>query len=111
MWFNIQYDSSTETSVTIRVPSSFYRDQLVRQYQKYLEDKLFDLTGKRIGIDFIVVKPTTPETQASQGVPGEELQKEEVHYTLQGKGAPTYRKGKTSTTPLGLHLREFRDRG
>jgi chromosomal replication initiator protein len=94
MWFNIQYDSSTETTVTIRVPSSFYRDQLVRQYQKYLEDKLFDLTGKRIGIDFIVVKPTTPETQASQGVPDEELQKEEVHTRSKGKEPPPIERGK-----------------
>lgn len=65
MWFNIQYDSSTETSITIRVPSSFYKDQLVRQYQKYLETKLFDLMGKQISIEFIVVKPTTSEDQSS----------------------------------------------
>ena len=62
LWFNIQYDSSTETSIAIRVPSSFYKDQLVRQYQRYLEDKLFDLMGKRITIDFIVVKPTADVT-------------------------------------------------
>jgi chromosomal replication initiator protein len=65
MWFNIQYDSSTESSIAIRVPSSFYRDQLVRQYQKYLEEKLFELMGKRIGLDFIVVKPTTTEPSAA----------------------------------------------
>ena len=47
LWFNIQYDSSTETSIVIRVPSSFYKDQIVRQYQKYLEDKLYDLMGKK----------------------------------------------------------------
>jgi len=61
MWFNIQYDSSTETSINVRAPSNFYKDQLVRQYQKYLEDKLFELIGKRISIDFIVVKPSTTE--------------------------------------------------
>ena len=33
MWFNIQYDSSTESTISIRVPSSFYKDQLVKQYQ------------------------------------------------------------------------------
>jgi chromosomal replication initiator protein len=71
MWFNIQYESSTETSIAIRVPSSFYKDQLVRQYQKFLEDKLFDLMGKRIAIDFVVVKPTSSNSpapsQASEG--------------------------------------------
>jgi chromosomal replication initiator protein len=94
MWFNIQYDSSTETTVTIRVPSSFYRDQLVRQYQKYLEDKLFDLTGKRIGIDFIVVKPTTPETQSSLEAPDEELQKKEGSTRSKGKEPPLKDRGK-----------------
>jgi chromosomal replication initiator protein len=65
MWFNIQYDSSTETSINIRVPSSFYKDQLVRQYQKYLENKLFDLMGKKITIDFVVVKPTTTDDNSA----------------------------------------------
>jgi chromosomal replication initiator protein len=64
MWFNIQYDSSAEATILIRVPSSFYKDQLERQYRRYLENKLFDLMGKRIGIDFIVVKPTPSEDQA-----------------------------------------------
>jgi chromosomal replication initiator protein len=72
MWFNIQYDSSTENSVNIRVPSSFYKDQLVRQYQKYLEDKLFDLMGKRITIDFVVVKPTMNEETRPQSSTREE---------------------------------------
>ena len=61
MWFNIKYDSSTESTILIQVPSSFYKDQLIRQYQKFLENKLYDLVGKRIGIDFIVVKPTSTE--------------------------------------------------
>ena len=61
MWFNIKYDSSTESTISIRVPSSFYKDQLVKQYQKFLESKLYDLVGKRIGIDFIVVKPTASD--------------------------------------------------
>jgi chromosomal replication initiator protein len=65
LWFNIQYDSSTETSIVIRVPSSFYKDQIVRQYQKYLEDKLYDLMGKRITLEFIVVKPNQTESAPS----------------------------------------------
>ena len=69
MWFNIQYESSTETSITIKVPSSFYRDQLIRQYQRFLEDKLFDLMGKKIELEFIVVKPSTPEQEAGAQPP------------------------------------------
>jgi len=61
MWFNIEYDSSTESAILVRVPSSFYRDQLVRQYQKYLETKLFELTGKTLGLEFLVVKPQPAE--------------------------------------------------
>jgi len=63
MWFNIAYDSSTESSVIIAVPSNFYRDQLISQYQKYLESKLFEITGKRLGVEFIVQKPIGTEQE------------------------------------------------
>jgi chromosomal replication initiator protein len=66
MWFNIEYDSSSENAILIRVPSSFYRDQLVRQYQKYLENKLFELTGKLLSVDFIVVKPNADANAAEK---------------------------------------------
>jgi chromosomal replication initiator protein len=57
MWFNIDYDSACQDSIRIRVPSNFYRDQLSKTYQRSIEDKLFDLSGKKLGIEFIVVKP------------------------------------------------------
>jgi len=88
MWFNIQYDSSTETSVVISVPSNFYRDQLIRQYQKFLEAKLFDLTGKQLGVDFIVKRPTTSH-QAAEGQKGEPDTEE-----------PKTQKAKTEDRPL-----------
>jgi chromosomal replication initiator protein len=78
MWFNIQYNSSTETSIAINVPSSFYRDQLIRQYQKYLEDKLFDLMGKKISLDFLVVKPSTTGQYPPKGTIAEESQNVET---------------------------------
>jgi chromosomal replication initiator protein len=88
MWFNIEYDSSSENSILIRVPSSFYRDQLLRQYQKYLEDKLFDLTGKRLGVDFIVVKPDS----AKQAREGEDAPRAEEQHrepaTAKGESKP-----------------------
>jgi chromosomal replication initiator protein len=59
MWFNIEYDSSTENSLLIRVPSNFYRDQLMRQYQKRIEQKLYELSGQKLSIEFTVVKPTS----------------------------------------------------
>ena len=60
MWFNIEYDSSTENAIVIRVPSSFYRDQLDRQYHGLIEQKIFDLTGKKLSIEYIIVKPKAP---------------------------------------------------
>jgi len=60
MWFNIEYDSALETKILVRVPSAFYRDQMAKQYQKYIEAKLFELTGKKLALDFVVVKPSTP---------------------------------------------------
>jgi chromosomal replication initiator protein len=56
MWFNIEYDSANENTIFIRVPSSFYRDQLIKLYQKAIEDKLAELSGKKITIEFIIVK-------------------------------------------------------
>ena len=67
MWFNIEYDSSTENSIVVRVPSSFYRDQLVRQYQRFIEQKLFDLTGKKLTLEFSVVKPSPLAAASSAG--------------------------------------------
>lgn len=64
MWFNIEYDSSTQDTLLVRVPSAFYRDQLSKTYQKAIENKLFDLSGKHLSIDFIVVKPD-PAVQAA----------------------------------------------
>ncbi|MGD9939809.1 MAG: chromosomal replication initiator protein DnaA [Clostridia bacterium] len=67
MWFNIDYDSASQDSIRIRVPSTFYRDQLAKTYQKNIEDKLFDLSGKKLGIEFVVVKPQpdTPQRTVS----------------------------------------------
>ncbi|MBL8966951.1 MAG: chromosomal replication initiator protein DnaA [Spirochaetaceae bacterium] len=64
LWFNIEYDSATENRINIRVPSSFYRDQLVRLYQKLIERKLYELTGMPLSIDFVIVKPSGTQTAA-----------------------------------------------
>ena len=69
MWFNIEYDSSTETSILVRVPSNFYRDQLIRQYQRLIEAKLFDITGKKLSVEFVVVKPNPLEPPRSSADP------------------------------------------
>ena len=63
MWFNIDYDSANQDSIRVRVPSTFYRDQLAKSYQQAIEEKLFDLSGKRLSIEFIVVKPQADASQ------------------------------------------------
>jgi len=50
MWFNLEYHSSTENEITITVPSSFYRDQVKQRYQSYIEEKLQELTGKKLNL-------------------------------------------------------------
>ncbi|GAB1454803.1 chromosomal replication initiator protein DnaA [Spirochaetota bacterium] len=65
MWFNIEYDSSTQDTIIIKVPSAFYRDQLAKTYQSAIEGKLFDLSGKKLGIEFVVVKPDSSTLKAA----------------------------------------------
>jgi chromosomal replication initiator protein len=107
MWFNIHYDSSTETSIAIRVPSSFYKDQLVRQYQKYLEDKLFELMGKHIGISFIVVKPTPADAPASSPQAEEELPKAEPQPRAKEKEPAAKNRGKHPQLRLDYTFENF----
>ncbi len=74
MWFNIEYVSSTESSIVVQVPSSFYRDQLVRQYQNYLESKIHELSGKAIKVEYLVVKPNMAPSTATHPAPSQAVQ-------------------------------------
>ncbi len=65
MWFNLEYHSSTENQIVLWVPSSFYRDQVKQRYQNYIEEKLHELTGKNLTIQF-EVKPKKQEPGASE---------------------------------------------
>ncbi len=58
MWFNsIEYGGSQEFELILRVPSSFYKDQVKQRYLALIESKLFDLTGTKITVSFEVQKP------------------------------------------------------
>lgn len=58
MWFNsIEYGGSQEFELILRVPSSFYKDQVKQRYLSLIESKLFDLTGTKITVSFEVQKP------------------------------------------------------
>jgi len=55
MWFkNLEYHHSNESEIVLKVPSSFYRDQIKQRYLPLIESKLFELSGNRINVDFAV---------------------------------------------------------
>jgi chromosomal replication initiator protein len=93
MWFTqVEYLKATENTITLGVPSSFYRDQVKQRYQNDIELKLRELTGKGIGIIFDVkpreaddpVKTETENTNSlnnDQKAP-EAPKKKTPHYQL-----------------------------
>ena len=56
IWFNIEYAGASPNTIRVRVPSSFYRDQFIKAYQKTFEAKLADLTGKPLSLEYLVEK-------------------------------------------------------
>ncbi|UTC67096.1 MULTISPECIES: chromosomal replication initiator protein DnaA [unclassified Treponema] len=72
MWFvPAKYEKSTENSVFLTVPSQFFRDQLITKHKKAIEKKLFELSGKKLSIEFTVNKDTSTdseETEAEEAV-------------------------------------------
>lgn len=55
MWFNrMSYLRSDESRIVIGVPSSFYRDQVKQRYLPVIEEKLYELSGSKLSIDFEV---------------------------------------------------------
>ncbi|HUZ16910.1 MAG TPA: chromosomal replication initiator protein DnaA [Spirochaetia bacterium] len=70
MWFNnIAYDSSNETTIILRVPSSFYRDQVIQRYLPVIESKLRDLSGHKLSLSFAIVQTPQKEAPVKQSSP------------------------------------------
>ncbi|MDR0690223.1 MAG: chromosomal replication initiator protein DnaA [Spirochaetaceae bacterium] len=56
IWFNsLEYLKAGENTITISVPSSFYRDQVRLRYQNRIETILKELTGKELTVFFEVI--------------------------------------------------------
>lgn len=64
MWFNMEYETSRESSVVVSVPSAFYRDQVVQRYQNHIESKLYELSGHKIAVEFEVKTRKREETSS-----------------------------------------------
>lgn len=76
MWFNLEYLRSSENEICIAVPSSFYRDQVKQRYQHYIENKLHELSGKALALQF-EIKPRNPTQSAVQSSRGGSDRREE----------------------------------
>jgi chromosomal replication initiator protein len=55
-WFNLEFQGADEKEFTILVPSLFYLDQIKKRYQAYIEGKIEELIGKKIGLN-LIIKP------------------------------------------------------
>ena len=65
MWFErMQYHASTETSIVVAVPSSFVQDQIEQRYARFIEDRLMEISGSPIKLDFHV-KRSSGTTRSS----------------------------------------------
>ena len=68
MWFNrMAYVRSDDSRIVISVPSSFYRDQVKQRYLSSIEEKLYELSGTKLAVDFEVHKLDTPDDPAQPG--------------------------------------------
>ncbi len=54
MWFNMDYEYSTENSIVLSVPSKFFETQINKRYKDKIEKKLKDLSGRALIIEFVV---------------------------------------------------------
>jgi chromosomal replication initiator protein len=69
MWFELEYLRATEKEIMVAVPSTFYRDQVKRRYQNYIETKIKSLTGKEISLAFEVKSRNQAAASSEPDVP------------------------------------------
>jgi chromosomal replication initiator protein len=75
MWFNnMHYLSSSEAEITLSVPSSFYKDQIIKRYLSLIEDKLATLSGNPIRISFNIAPQKTTKSGGTDAKDGGESQ-------------------------------------
>jgi chromosomal replication initiator protein len=101
IWFNsIKYLGAAEKTISITVPSNFFRDQIKSRYQNLIETRLKSLSGKDLTI---LIEVSAPEAGA------EDQEKADSAYTGAGKaGKVTNTKAEkvTDTKPRHPQLQE-----
>lgn len=101
MWFSsLSYNSGTENTMTIAVPSSFYKDQISQRYGGMISETLENITGRSLDILFEVVKKKQKPKEPVKKV--EQIRKEPEIYQkpveIQHK-APVNPPPKRNTSP------------
>lgn len=100
MWFNnMKYTSSTDDTIILSVPSNFYKDQIKQRYSSLIEDKIHELSGTKIRMDFTV----TPKGVESPVVKQEIKKKESVEPVITNETIPEV---KNQTIPDIRHFDE-----
>ncbi len=54
VWFTIGYKTATDTTITVSVPSTFFRDQIIDNYQARIERKIQELSGQSRSLAYVV---------------------------------------------------------
>ncbi|TVQ17810.1 MAG: chromosomal replication initiator protein DnaA [Spirochaetaceae bacterium] len=89
MWFNrMQYVRTDDSRIVVAVPSSFYRDQVKQRYLPSIEQKLYELSGTKLAIEFEVRKNEAPPQPAPDR-------------TRSATAGPTAASGSASSTSSG----------
>ncbi|MBN2657526.1 MAG: chromosomal replication initiator protein DnaA [Spirochaetales bacterium] len=100
MWFtNINYVGSSESSITVSVPSNFYKDQVIQRYLDILENKLLELSGRKLKIDFEIIQKTESvqlrKEEPAKVAPSEPEQSQKISEHVSRKPHPQLREDYT----------------
>lgn len=67
MWFNnLDYLRSENETIVVAVPSSFYQDQIKQRYLSLILDKLNELYGGALSLQFEIHKRTAPQKESTK---------------------------------------------
>ena len=96
MWFNrMDYIRSDDAHIVVAVPSSFYRDQVKQRYLPVIEEKLYELSGNKLTIEFEIRKLDGPNSASNNGlriVQPDDAAAEPVHDLPRGQSPAPKRK-------------------